>query len=339
MNRTFSDFFAEFRCTVWGNCKTKYRGEVCQNKKNLQDLSLFLTLFSAVVMAVLGAGSITGVWYEPNINAQAQTITEDKPETLSSSVPATVGTMPTIKITSHISGQQVKTGPLTISGTSSDTSATNCQVYADWNDNLPFGKAVATGLGGPDDYSKWTFTYGNDYHPIKNGTNNLTSKISCDVGSTPLTKWSSINLVGVNSSDPGSVISQAITSGNPPSSPPSASPSLSPPVGLPLPAPNQPIATSSPLDPIVGEEDEDEESNENDENDDSDSSDNNSDDDNDNADNEDEGDSNGSGDSLEDSQDEDNGDSGNNDDGGGNGDDGDEDDDGPVNFGPDGPVD
>jgi hypothetical protein len=317
---------------------------VCQNKKNLKDLSLFLTLFSAVVMTVLGAGSITGVWYEPNINAQAQIIEDDKPETLSSSVPATVGTMPTIKITSHISGQQVKTGPLTISGTSSDTSATNCQVYADWNDNMPFGKAVAAGPGGPDDYSKWTFTYGNDYHLIKNGTNNLTSKISCDDGPTPLTKWSSINLMGVNSSDPGSVISQAITSGNPSPSPPSPSPSLSPPMGLPLPAPNQAIATSSPLDPIVGEEEEDEEINENDEDDDSDSTDNNSDDENDNenAANEDDGDSNGSGENLEDTQDEDNGDSGNNDDDGGNDDGGNDDggdDDGPVNFGPDGPVD
>jgi hypothetical protein len=307
---------------------------VCQNKKNLQDLSLFLTLFSAVAMTVLCTISITGVWYEPNFNVQAQTIEDDIPKTLSSGVSATIGTMPTIKITSHINGQQVKTGPLTISGTSSDTPATNCQVYADWNDNVPFGKAIAAGPGGPNDYSKWTFTYGNDYHPINNGTNNLTSKISCDDGSTPLTKWSSINLVGVNSSDPGSVISQAITSGNPSPSP--TSPSL--PMGLPLPAPNQPIATSSPLDPIVGEEDEDEESNENDENDDSDSTDNNSDDDNDNVDNEDDGGSNGSGESLEDSQDEDNGDSGNNDDDGDNDEDGD-DDDGPVNFGPNGPVD
>ncbi len=307
---------------------------MCQNKKNLKDLSLFLTLFSAVVMTVLSALSITGVWYEPNINVQAQIIEDDTPETPSSSVPATVGTMPTIKITSHTSGQQVKTGTLTISGTSSDTSATNCQVYADWNDNMPFGKAVAAGPGGPDDYSKWTFTYGNDYHPINNGTNNLTSKISCDDGPTPLAKWSSINLMGVDSSDPGSVISQAITSGNPSPSLPSPSPSLSPPMGLPLPAPNPAIATSSPLDPIVGEEDEDEESNENDENDDSDSTDNNSDDDNENADNEDDGDSNGSGENLEDSQDEDNEDSGNNDDDGG-----DDDDDGPVDFGPDGPVD
>ncbi|MDQ4012212.1 MAG: hypothetical protein M3146_00630 [Thermoproteota archaeon] len=278
-----------------------------------------MTLFSAVVMTILSIGLITEVWYEPNINVQAQIIEDDKPETLSSGTPPTVGTMPTIKITSHISGQQVKTGPLTISGTSSDTSATNCQVYADWNDNMPFGKAVAAGPGGPDDYSKWTFTYGNDYHPIKNGTNNLTSKISCDDGSTPLTKWSSINLVGVNSSDPGSVISQAITSGNP-------SPSL--PVGLALPAPNQPIATSSPLDPIVGEEDEDRESDENDENDDSDSTENNSDDDNENADNEDDGDSGNNDDDGDD-------DDGDDDDG----DDDDGDDDGPVNFGPDGPVD
>jgi hypothetical protein len=34
---------------------------VCQNKKNLQDLSLFLTLFFVIVMTILGTGSITGV--------------------------------------------------------------------------------------------------------------------------------------------------------------------------------------------------------------------------------------------------------------------------------------
>ena len=68
----------------------------CVKIRNLKDWSLFWILFSAVVMTVLIAGSVTGVWYEPNINAQAQIIEDDKPETLSSSVPATIGTMPTI---------------------------------------------------------------------------------------------------------------------------------------------------------------------------------------------------------------------------------------------------
>jgi hypothetical protein len=62
---------------------------------------------------------------------------------------------------------------------------------------MPFKKAVATGPGGPDDYSKWTFTYDSGYHLISNGTNNLTSKISCADGPTNLTKWNSINLIGI----------------------------------------------------------------------------------------------------------------------------------------------
>ena len=168
----------------------------------------------------------------------------------SSTTPVTVGMMPAIEITSHISGQQVKTGPLTISGTSSDTSATNCQVYADWNDNMPFGKAVATGRGGPDDYSKWTFTYSSDYHLIQNGTNNLTSKISCVDGSTNLTKWHSINLIGMPD-DLG------ITTGFPSTSP--SPPSISPPMGLPLPAPSQAISPSPPLDPVFDVESTEEE--------------------------------------------------------------------------------
>src|SRR5918999_618347 len=168
----------------------------------------------------------------------------------SSTTPVTVGMMPAIEITSHISSQQVKTGPLTISGTSSDTSFTNCQVYVDWNDSMPFGKAIAAGPGGPDDYSKWTFTYSSDYHLIQNGTNNLTSKISCVDGSISLTKWHSINLIGMPD-DLG------ITTGFPSTSP--SPPSISPPMGLPLPAPSQAISPSPPLDPVFDVESTEEE--------------------------------------------------------------------------------
>src|ERR671918_781436 len=89
--------------------------------------------------------------------------------------PITLG----IKITSPSTGQQVPTGELTISGISTDNVTTDCTVYADINNTKPFQKALATGPGGLDDYSTWNFTYTDDYHLITNGTNNLTSKLSC----------------------------------------------------------------------------------------------------------------------------------------------------------------
>ena len=292
---------------------------------DLKDLSLFVILFSVVMLTLLSSYFSNKVSIEHNFNAQAQVI-DNGPQSQQPSVPplttqTQTGTMPTIKITSHSSGQQVEVGPLTIAGTSSDTPSIDCDVYADWNDNKPFGKAVAAGPGGTDDYSKWTFTYNSGYHMIQNGTNNLTSKISCVEGPTNLTKWSSVNLIGVNGSDSDSTINQAITTGLPP--PPS-------PIGLPLPTPNQAGVTSSSLDPVVGEaNEEDEESNEDDDDDFDDSNVENEDD----SDEEDEEDNNGSG--GEDSGDNENG-SGSAD--GDDGDDGDEDND-LIDFGPDGPVD
>ncbi|MDF2769470.1 MAG: hypothetical protein K0S91_2305 [Nitrososphaeraceae archaeon] len=115
--------------------------------------------------------------------------------------PITLG----IKITSPSAGQQVPTGELTISGISTDNVNIDCTVYADINNTKPFQKALATGPEGLDDYSTWTFTYTDDYHLITNGTNNLTSKLSCiddsNGGTANLTKNYSVNVIGVNLDD------------------------------------------------------------------------------------------------------------------------------------------
>src|SRR5215204_6544039 len=111
-----------------------------------------------------------------------------------------------IKITSPSTGQQIPVGELIISGTSTDNVTSDCTVYADWNNTKPFQTATATGPGGVNDYSKWTFTYTDDYHLITNGTNNLTSKLSCvgddsNVSTTAnLTKFYSVNVIGVTES-------------------------------------------------------------------------------------------------------------------------------------------
>jgi hypothetical protein len=58
---------------------------------------------------------------------------------------------------------------------------------------------------GPGDYSNWTFTYTRNYHPITEGTNELTSKISCSSNTglaTNLTKYYSVNITGSGNSSP-----------------------------------------------------------------------------------------------------------------------------------------
>jgi hypothetical protein len=106
-----------------------------------------------------------------------------------------------IKITSPNTGQQVPVGELTISGISTYNATTDCTVHADWNNTKPLQIAVATGAGGVNDYSTWNFTYSDDYHLITNGTNNLTSKLSCvddsTGGTTNLTQFYSVNVIGV----------------------------------------------------------------------------------------------------------------------------------------------
>src|ERR687893_64441 len=101
-----------------------------------------------------------------------------------------------------------------------DTPNANCEVYTDMNDLKPMQKVAATGPGGNNDYSAWTFTYTSAYSLIKNGTNNLTSKISCIDNPTTgnLTKWNSVNLTGVDGlvqpQQPPSIISAVSNSTN-----------------------------------------------------------------------------------------------------------------------------
>ena len=106
-----------------------------------------------------------------------------------------------IKITSPVINQ-VPVGQLTISGTSTDNAASDCTVYVDWNNTKPFQKATPTGSGGVSDYSTWSFTFTDKYNLITNGTNNLTSKLSCFSDgnrgvAANITKNYSVNVIGV----------------------------------------------------------------------------------------------------------------------------------------------
>jgi hypothetical protein len=84
-----------------------------------------------------------------------------------------------INISSPLPNQNVTIGNLTVTGSSSDNSSSNCTVYVGWNDSRPFQKAVPNGSRGVDDYSKWNFTFDPTYHEIVNGTNLINSELSC----------------------------------------------------------------------------------------------------------------------------------------------------------------
>jgi hypothetical protein len=135
-----------------------------------------------------------------------------------------------IKIDSPVSNQQVPVGELTITGTSSDNSSAQCQVYVDWNNLKPYQLATPTGSNGTSDFSTWSYTYSSKYHLIQTGLNDLTSKITCLVppGGPTVTKWYSVNVTGSTS----------------PSQSPNPLPNQSSNVQLPLPTANNNTSTS-----------------------------------------------------------------------------------------------
>jgi hypothetical protein len=121
-----------------------------------------------------------------------------------------------IKIDSPLGNQQVPVGELTISGTSTDNSTSQCQVYVDWNNLKPYQLATPTGSNGSSDFSTWNFTYTSRYHLIQTGLNDLTSKITCLVPPTgpTVTKWYSINVTGTTSPNQSSSVELPLPTAN-----------------------------------------------------------------------------------------------------------------------------
>src|SRR4029078_7636173 len=99
-----------------------------------------------------------------------------------------------VKIVSPTEGQQVPVGEeLIASGESSDDTSKNCTVSVIVNNIKPYQNAYPTGVSGPGDYSKWSFTLSSNYTDIVDGGNRITAKLSCPES----TKWYSVNAIGV----------------------------------------------------------------------------------------------------------------------------------------------
>jgi hypothetical protein len=131
---------------------------------------------------------------------------------------------PQIKITYPDADQHIPSGRLTIYGTSSDSRLTLCQVFVLLNDERPYQNATATGREGKDDYSKWTFTFDPYYSLIRDGANELVSKVICHYNDgTNSTSHNKINVTGVGTARADLINQSQQATGIVPSLPPSTS--------------------------------------------------------------------------------------------------------------------
>jgi hypothetical protein len=153
--------------------------DVTKGYKHTFKLSL---LFISVSIALLVSGIIASSY------SQGPSVTTSPPQE----------ELPEVKITSIEDGDSVPiSGNLTISGTSSDDASSACQVTVIANDVKPYQPTIATGSGGPNDYSEWKFTIVSNYTSIKQGENEITSKVVCPGSGGELTKWYGVNVTGV----------------------------------------------------------------------------------------------------------------------------------------------
>ena len=123
--------------------------------------------------------------------------------TLPLSIPSIQTRLNMVKITSPIKDQHIPLhSNLIITGTSTANSTPAfCPVSVIVNGIKPYQRAVATGIGGANDYSTWIYRLTPAYAAIKQGQNKITAMFSC--GNNPsFISHNSVNVIGVANSNP-----------------------------------------------------------------------------------------------------------------------------------------
>lgn len=72
---------------------------------------------------------------------------------------------------------------------------TNCDVSIVTNNKFPYQPANGTGSQGKNDFSKWSYTFGSKYANLHEGSNKITSKLTCESGAAKA--YYSVNITGV----------------------------------------------------------------------------------------------------------------------------------------------
>ena len=103
-----------------------------------------------------------------------------------------------VKITAPTKGQQVPAGSaLLVKGTSTanETTFPSCRVSVIVNGIKPYQNATATGTGGTNDFSTWSYNIPATYTTLKEGQNKITAKLSC-VDNPRGATHNSVNITG-----------------------------------------------------------------------------------------------------------------------------------------------
>jgi hypothetical protein len=132
----------------------------------------FLLILSSLVLFL---PELVSHLYAQNTTGSRPHITTAQPP----SSPITLG----VKITTPASDQQISfqnknnsNRSLQLTGTSTDTIDTDCQVSVIANDIRPYQNTTTTGPGGKNDYSTWTYSL----TPLllKEGSNKVTARLT-----------------------------------------------------------------------------------------------------------------------------------------------------------------
>ena len=117
---------------------------------------------------------------------------------LSSSLPLVHTKLFMVRIISPIKDQQIPVhSGLKVSGISVANSTSGfCYVSVIVNGIKPYRMAVATGKGGANDYSTWSYKLASTYTVIKPEQNRITAKFSC-ANDPSLTSYNSVTVIGV----------------------------------------------------------------------------------------------------------------------------------------------
>ena len=133
---------------------------------------VFVVIIALLYSSVLSMPNIVNSYAQNNTGPQATTTTPTQlPTTLT----------PGVKITTPGSNQQVSVGnnnkTIQLTGTSTDNTTIDCQVSVIANDIKPYQNTTATGPGGENDYSAWTYFLAPQL--FKESSNKVTARISC----------------------------------------------------------------------------------------------------------------------------------------------------------------
>jgi hypothetical protein len=117
-----------------------------------------------------------------------------------------------VEITFPKNGDSISlSSELTIKGTSSDTSNTNCTILTSINNIQPFQNASAIDSQGEQDFSNWNSTFLNATNLLRLGKNMITSFIVCldtnNNNNIPTSSSHLINFTGLPKNDNQSILS------------------------------------------------------------------------------------------------------------------------------------